>query len=137
MNAKEIAKLAQATLNGSMPFPEIAGKLIANDVEYYHVDYALGSFSFYSATGAVVTAPLVFEGLPPIAEHFDAAALKAAILDSQQHGQKFRAFCERAVKAGVQSYFAFLRGKRVIYFGRQGDQHTEWFPGARPSEVSQ
>ena len=137
MNAKDIAELAKATMNGSIPFPEIVGKLIANGVEYYHVDYALGSFSFYSATGAVVTAPLVFEGLPPIAEHFDAAALKAAILDSQQHGQKFRAFCERAVKAGVQSYFAFLRGKRVIYFGRQGDQHTEWFPGARPSEVSQ
>lgn len=34
--------------------------------------------------------------------------------------------------AGVQGYFAFLRGKRVTYIGRQGDQHTEWFPGAGP-----
>ena len=137
MNANQIAELAKATLNGSMPFPEIVGKLIANGVEYYHVDYALGAFSFYGATGAVVTTPLLFEGLSPISEHFDAAALKAAILDSQQHGQEFRAFCERAVKAGVQGYFAFLRGKRVTYLGRQGDQHTEWFPGARPSDVSQ
>lgn len=137
MNAKEIAKLAQATLNGSMPFPEIVGKLIANGVEYYHVDYAAGAFSFYSASGAVVPAPLLFKGLPQISEHFDAALLKAAILDSQQHGQTFRAFCERAVKAGVQGYFAFLRGKRVTYFGRQGDQHTEWFPGTRPSEASE
>lgn len=137
MNANEIAELAKVTLTGSMPFPEIVGKLLANGVEYYHVDYALGSFSFYSAMGAVVTSPLLFEDLSPISEHFDAAALKAAILDSQQHGQTFRAFCERAVKAGVQGYFAFLRGKRVIYLGRQGDQHTEWFPGARPSEVPQ
>jgi hypothetical protein len=30
-----------------------------------------------------------------------------------------------------QHYFAFLRGKRVTYFGRQGEEHTEWFPGAR------
>lgn len=51
MNANEIAELAKATVKGSMPFPEIVGKLIANGVEYYHVDYALGSFSFYSATG--------------------------------------------------------------------------------------
>ncbi|MBA5869039.1 MAG: DUF1398 domain-containing protein [Nitrospira sp. CR2.1] len=137
MNANEIAELAKATVKGSMPFPEIVGKLIANGVEYYHVDYALGSFSFYSATGAVVTAPLLIEGLPPISEHFDATLLRAAILDSQQHGQPFRAFCERAVKAGVQGYFAFLRGKRVTYFGRQGEQHTEWFPGAQPSEASQ
>lgn len=137
MNANEIGELAKATVKGSMPFPEIVGKLIANGVEYYHVDYALGSFSFYSATGAVVTAPLLLEGLPPISEHFDTALLKAAILDSQQHGQAFRVFCERALKAGVQGYFAFLRGKRVTYLGRQGDQHTEWFPGAQPGEVSQ
>ena len=137
MNANEIAALAKATMNGSMPFPEIVGKLIANGVEYYHVDYALGSFSFYDAMGAVVTAPLLFEDLSPISEHFDAAALKAAIFDSQQHGQTFRAFCERAVKAGAQGYFAFLRGKRVTYLGRQGDQHTEWFPGAQPRKVPQ
>ncbi len=137
LNANEIAALPKATMNGSMPFPEIVGKLIANGVEYYHVDYALGSFSFYDAMGAVVTAPLLFEDLSPISEHFDAAALKAAIFDSQQHGQTFRAFCERAVKAGVQGYFAFLRGKRVTYLGRQGDQHTEWFPGAQPRKVPQ
>ncbi|CAE6713521.1 MAG: DUF1398 family protein [Nitrospira sp.] len=135
MNANEIAELATATVKGSMPFPEIVGKLIANGVEYYHVDYALRPFSFYSATGAVVTAPLLLEGLPRISKRFDAALLKAAILDSQQHGQAFRAFCERAVTAGVHGYF--LRSKRVTYFGRQGDQHTEWFPGTRPSEVSE
>jgi hypothetical protein len=31
---------------------------------------------------------------------------------------------------GVQGYIAFLRGKRVTYWCRTGDQHTEWFPGA-------
>ena len=34
----------------------------------------------------------------------------------------------------VQGYFAFLRGKRVTYWGRGGDQHTEWFPGAAPAK---
>lgn len=135
LNANEIAALAKATLNGSMPFPEFVGKLLANGVEYYHVDYALGSF--YGAMGAVVTEPLLFEDLSPISEHFDAAALNAAILDSQQHGETFRAFCERAVKAGSQGYFAFLRGKRVTYLSRQGDQHTEWFPAAQPREMPQ
>ena len=110
MNANEIALLAKATLDGSMPFPEIVGKLISNDVEYYHVDYATRSFTFYSASGASVLAPIIFEGLPSISEDFDSAALKAAILDSQQHGQKFRAFCERAMQAGVQGYMAYLRG---------------------------
>ena len=137
MNADEIALLAKATQDGSMPFPEIVGKLISNDVESYHVNYATRSFTFYSASGAAVLAAIIFEGLPSIAEDFDVAALKAAILDSQQQGQKFRAFCGRAMQAGVQGYMAYLRGKRVTYFGRQGDQHTEWFPDARPNDVSQ
>ncbi len=61
-----------------------------------------------------------------------AEAMKANILDSQRNGQKYRDFTRRSIEAGVQGYFAFLRGQRVTYFGRQGDQHTEWFPGAAP-----
>ena len=132
MNADIVLEAARATLTGSLPFPEIVGKLMATGVEYYRVDYAALQMSFYSAAGGVVKAPLLFEGLPAIADDFEAAALRAAILDSQQNGQKFRQFSQRAMQAGVQSYVAFLRGKRVVYAGRQGDQHTEWFPGAKP-----
>jgi uncharacterized protein YbcV (DUF1398 family) len=99
MDANAVSSLAKATLDGSMPFPQIVGKLIAEGVEYYHVDYATNSFTFYSASGAFVTAPLLFEGLPSVAAEFDATALKAAIRDSQQNGQAFRAFCERAILA--------------------------------------
>jgi len=133
MDPHAISVLAGATLAGSMPFPEIVGKLIAQGVEYYHVDYATRSFTFYGE-GVFVTAPLAYEALPVVALAWDAPALKAAILDSQQHGQPFRTFCERAMRAGVQGYFAFLAGKRVVYMGRHGDQHVEWFPGAGPRE---
>ncbi len=135
MDADVVSSLAKTTVDGSMPFPRFVGKLIAEGVEYYHVDYAAHSFTFYSRAGSTVTAALPFEGLPSISDTFDATALKAAILDSQQHGQKFRAFCERTVRAGVKGYFTFLRGQRVIYLGRQDDQHVEWFPGARPSDA--
>lgn len=135
MNADVVRKMAEATLKGDMPFPEIVGNLIGEGVEYYHVDYVSRSFSFYSASGGVVVAPLVFEGLPEVASDFNVAELRTAILDSQQNGQKFREFCVRAMKSGVQSYFAFLRGQRVLYVGRQGDQHVEWFPGAKSGEA--
>jgi len=131
MDASEVARLARATLEGSMSFPEIVGSLISSGVEYYHVDPATCSFTFYGASGEAVVAPLPLN-LRPIAETFNGAEFKAAILDSQRHGQKFQAFCERATRAGVQGYIAFLRGQTVTYFGRQGDHHVEWFPGARP-----
>ncbi len=135
MDANLILKAAEATLTGSLPFPEIVQSLIENGVEYYFVDYASKTFTFYSHEGAVVQAPLTIGHLPAISENFDQQALKAAIVDSQQHNQKFRDFCQRAVRAGVQGYFAFLRGQRVTYIGRQGDQHTEWFPGANPQKT--
>jgi uncharacterized protein YbcV (DUF1398 family) len=134
MNAHNITALAKATLDGSMPFPDIVDQLMGNGVAYYRVDYVTCTMAFYSAAGTVVTAPITFEHLPLIANDFDAPALKAAIVDSQQHGQKFRVFCARAMQAGVHGYTAYLRGQRLVYFGHQGDQHVEWFPGAEPTQ---
>lgn len=115
-----------------MSFPEVVGQLLAGGVEYYHVDYVAMRKTFYGADGSVVATPIPYEGLPSVAADFDVAALRTDILDSQRNGQKYRDFTRRAMAAGTQGYFAFLRGKRVTYFGRQGDEHTEWFPGAKP-----
>lgn len=132
MNTALITAAAQATLAGGTPFPEIVRQLMEAGVEYYHVDYVGLRKTFYSGGGAVVVTAIPCEGLPAVAVDFDAAALRANILDSQQSGQSWRDFSVRAMQGGVQGYFAFLRGRRVTYFGRQGDQHTEWFPGAKP-----
>jgi uncharacterized protein YbcV (DUF1398 family) len=135
MNTEIVAEAARATLTGSIPFPEVVRRLIETGVECYHVDYVALRKSFYSATGEVVTTPINYEGLPPVAVNFNGAALRAAIVDSQRHGQHYRDFTRRAMEAGVQGYIAFLRGQRVTYWGRNGDQHTEWFPGAAPKNT--
>jgi len=133
MNTEVVTEAARAALEGSTPFPDIVRRLVETGVEYYHVDYVALQKRFYSAAGGVVTTPISYEGLPPVAADFNAAGLRAAILDSQRHGQHYRDFTRRAMGAGVQGYIAFLRGLRVTYWGRGGDQHTEWFPGSVPS----
>lgn len=135
MNTDLISNATRATLEGSMPFPEIVGQLIVAGVEFYHADYSAMQMTFYSDEGATVSTPILFEDMPLIPSRLDVAALKANIIDSQQNGQDFRGFTHRAMQAGVQSYFAFLKGRRVTYLGRLGDQHTEWFPGAKPSDA--
>ncbi len=130
MNTELIAAAARATHAGTAPFPEIVAQLIAAGVEFYHVDYLGLRTTYYDGDGAIAQTPMLYENLPSVAAEFDAAALRAAILDSQRNGQPHREFTRRAMGAGVQGYFAFLRGKRVTYLGRAGDQHTEWFPGA-------
>jgi uncharacterized protein YbcV (DUF1398 family) len=136
MNTELIKQAARAILDGTMSFPEVVGQLIEAGVEYYHVDYVGLRKTFYSASGELMMTTIDYEGLPPVAENFDVAAVCADILDSQRHGQKYRDFTRRAMAAGVQGYFAFLRGKRVTYLGRQGDQHTEWFPGTAPAKTA-
>ncbi len=116
MNTEIIASTTRATLAGTISFPDVVAALIATGVEYYHVDYAALRITFYNGDGAAIVMPILYEGLPPIAPDFQPDNLKAAILDSQCHGQKFRDFTHRAMSAGVQSYTAFLRGQRVTYF---------------------
>ena len=135
MNTEMILKAANGTLTGATPFPEVVSQLLAGGVEYYHVDFVGRRKTFYSAEGGMVLSAIPYEGLPPVAAEFDRVALRADILDSQQKNQPYREFTRRAMAAGVQGYLAFLRGKRVTYWGRGGDHHTEWFPGASPSET--
>lgn len=135
MDSRIIREAARATLDGTLPFPAVVGRLIEAGVEYYHVDYVGRAKHFYGPDGDCVVTAIDYEGLPPVAATFDASALRAAILDSQRNGQPYRAFTARAMAAGVQAYFAFLRGRRVTYLGRDGEQHTEWFPGAGPTST--
>lgn len=135
MKSEIVAEAARATLDGSIPFPEVVRRLMETGVEYYHVDYVALQKTFYSASGEIIKTPINYEWLPSISSDFNAVALRAAIFDSQQNGQHYRDFTRRAMSAGVQGYIAFLRGQRVTYWGRNGDQHIEWFPGAKPASA--
>lgn len=137
METDIIIGTARKTLAGTIPFPEVVSQLLNAGVEYYHVDYIGMKKTFYGHDGAAIVFPINYEGLPPVAADFDIAGLRADILDSQRKNQPYRDFTRRAMEAGVQCYFAFLRGKRVTYIGRQGNQHTEWFPNAQPAPFTE
>jgi len=135
MDISLIHETSRRTVDGTISYPEVVADLMRAGVESYLVDYVGRSSTYYAADGvsAPVVVPLKLSDLPAVAIDFDTAAVKAAILDSQRHGQHYRDFTHRVMRAGVQGYVAFLRGKRVTYFGRQGDQHIEWFPGTPPA----
>ena len=95
MDSKIILEAARGTLDGTLSFPEVVGQLLAAGVEYYHVDYVGLRKRFYSAEGEMMATSINYEGLPPVAPEFDAAALGANILDSQRHNQPYREFTRR------------------------------------------
>src|SRR5271167_3647896 len=101
MDTKLILEAAKGTLDGTLSFPEVVGKLLEAGVEYYHVDYVGMRKAFYGPNGDMVVTPITYEGLPPVAQELNIETLRAVILDSQRNGQKYRDFTRRAMEAGV------------------------------------
>jgi hypothetical protein len=67
MDSKLILEAARGTLDGSLSFPDVVGKLLAAGVEYYHVDYVGLRKRFYSAEGGMMATSINYEDLPPVA----------------------------------------------------------------------
>jgi uncharacterized protein YbcV (DUF1398 family) len=127
MSKQIIHELAIATQQGKMTFPDVVKGLLGAGVESYLVDFAVKQKTHYLADGTTYTVPIILDA-GPIAAEFNGAGLLAAIRGAQADTVRYPEFVKRSTVAGVIGYWAFLTGKRVIYFGRNGGQHIEEFP---------
>jgi uncharacterized protein YbcV (DUF1398 family) len=130
MNTQVIHDVLAETQAGQLIFPEVVRRLMDAGVESYVCDLASGAETFYTSDGGThvekMTLPVV-----PVAPEFSVDDVKAAIRGAQTDTIRYPEFMQRAAAAGVIAYWAFLSGRKVIYFGRKGESHTELFPGAR------
>ena len=131
--------LARTTLAGAeaetMTFPQSVQLLMEAGFDGYAVDFRRATRAYYLPDGDVVELAAAW---PPerVAEHFDAAAVKGVIREAQElvPGYTYRGFCAKAAAAGCAGYIVSLLGKRVLYYGRTGETHTEYFPGTQPAK---
>lgn len=127
MNKEAIHELSIATQQGKMAFPEVVKGLLEAGVESYLVDFATKQKTHYLTDGTTLMFPMSLNP-GPIAAEFDGDALVATIRGAQADSVRYPEFVKRSTAAGVIGYWAFLTGKKVIYFGRKGEQHIEEFP---------
>ena len=127
MSKQIIHELAIATQQGRMTFPQVVKGLLEAGVESYFVDFAAKQKTHYLADGTTHPVPMILAP-GPIAAEFDNVGLVAAIRRAQADTVRYPEFVKRSTAAGVIGYWAFLTGKKVIYFGRKGEQHIEEFP---------
>lgn len=130
MNTKLCKDMAQASIAGSLKFPEIVGKLIAEGMESYHVDFVRSENRYYMPNGESHVEPVDLEHAKA-AQKFSATQVEAAVRKSQAGKINYPQFVKEVLDAGCVYYITYLTGKRVTYFGREGDSHTEFFPGSR------
>jgi uncharacterized protein YbcV (DUF1398 family) len=125
--AKECAALSAA---GKIHFGEVVSRLITAGIERYHADYSRRENTYYTLDGASCVVPMEHE-CTPIAQDFSTSGIEAAVRQAQRGEIMYPQFTREVLAAGCVGYFVQITGKRVQYFGRDGEIHTEWFPGAQ------
>lgn len=125
-----VRECAALSASGVIPFGEIIQRLMAVGIERYHADYSRMETTFYAGDGSSCVVPIALDAAP-IAPTFSPSAVESAVHQSQRGAIKYPEFTRQALDAGCVGYFVQIAGRCVQYFGRRGEVHTEWFPGAR------
>ena|SRR5271165_5787230 len=125
--------LAHATLEGAeadtMTFPEAVRLLTEAGFDGYAVDFRHASRTYHLPNGETMELATALTPAP-VAARFDAGSVKEAIREAQAlvPGYTYEGFCAKVARAGCAGYVVSLLGKRVLYYGRTGETHTEYFP---------
>lgn len=130
MNIEVMRYALHASESGDLTFPQVIAALVAEGIEGYYKDLIRREVTYYLADGRTHAEPLTLP-TPPVPEAFSGEALVAAIRAAQSDEVRYPEFIVRAINAGTAAYRVFITGRRVLYFGRQGDTHTELFPTAK------
>jgi len=118
-----------ASDEGRVRFGEVVATLSAAGVERYHADLVRAEKTYYLPDGTSELVPNAEIAVAP-AQQFSASAVAQTIKAIQAGTIDYRTFCERVVSAGCVAYMVSIVGRRAVYYGRTGDSHVEWFPGA-------
>lgn len=116
-------------------FGEVVLKLIQAGVERYHADLLRGERTYYLPNGESEVVKGDAVAIVP-ALVFSASGVDAAVRAIQGGKIQYRAFCAQIAAAGCVGYMVSLAGQRAVYYGRSGDIHVEWFPGAKREKAA-
>lgn len=127
--SQTMRECAADALSGRRSFPEIVGLLAAVGVERYHADYSRQEITYYLPSGdsLVIATP---HSSHMTAREFSPSAVESAVRESQRNEHTYLDFIRKTMAAGCVGYFVQIAGRRVIYFGRNGENHVEHFPTA-------
>ena len=130
MNIEVMHRTYEETHAGKMTFPQVVGELMGAGVESYCADLVRGETTYYMPDGETHVERGTAHA-SAFGEEYSEAGLVAAIRGAQADAIRYPEFLRQARAAGTVAYRVFLTGRRVVYFGRQGEIHVEEFPGKK------
>lgn len=130
MDKTTIQSVIDRALEKAITFPEILATLQKEGVESYHVDFLRNEFRYYARNGESLATDvaLVHDGVAPA---FSTEKLEN-INKRVQSGQAwYPDLVKEGAAAGCAYYIVYLHGRKVRYFGRDGDEYIQYFPNSR------
>ncbi|MBK7931580.1 MAG: DUF1398 family protein [Bryobacterales bacterium] len=127
MRTDVVEQVLRESEAGEVVFPEVVRRLVEEGVESYFTDFVTGETTFYGGEGGTHRVGKGGGG-GSVAGVYSGEGVVAAIRAAQADQIRFPEFVRRAKAAGVAGYWAFLTGRKVVYFGRRGEMHVEEFP---------
>lgn len=130
MNESIIRPLLEKSLARQITFPEILSILAKEGVESYHVDFLRDECRYYAKDGKSFSLAVPFKH-GEISQNFSSQNLESINQRVQAGQATFADFVREGCSAGCAYYIVYLNGRKVRYFGRNGDEHTQHFPNPK------
>lgn len=130
MNESVVKPLLEKSLARQITFPEILSILVKEGVESYHVDFLRNECRYYSKDGGsfALNIPFKHDGVAPSFSQENLDSINQKV----QAGQAtFADFVKEGCAAGCAYYIVYINGRKVRYFGRNGDEHIQHFPNPK------
>lgn len=128
MDTNLIKQVHKKFTNNTLSFPDGIMQLIQAGVQFQYIDLIQLVTISYSVNNDYLIDNMVFDEKIYVESNFDIDIIQKAIRLSQEENLPFIEFCKMAAQAGCIGYHIFIYGKKVVYYGREGQSHIEFFP---------
>ena len=127
MNTQTLEQCMAASF-ADTPFPIVVGRLAEAGVTSYTADLVTLRKTYYNSGSQSHDETMPLTDAPPIAPAFDSARVAATVKAIQCQEIGYAEFLRRIMGAGCSHYQVFFKGRKAMYFGRDGEFYTEPFP---------
>lgn len=124
MEPEILRAAADQTLSNQKSFQDMCRKLLLAGIESVHFDLIANRMTCYTPEGRVFDEPFFFEG-PRVADVFSEESIIEDYKALLMHKLSLHEFFAFIMLAGATGFTIYLLGKKVLFFGRCGENHLE------------
>jgi uncharacterized protein YbcV (DUF1398 family) len=127
MNIKVAEECSKLSEEEKITFPEVISRLDKAGIESYIANMLMSNKIYYNQNEAHEV-HLNIKAERKVAAAFNRDNVVQALRDIQAQKIGYQEFLKRIMNAGVIYYLVFIKGRKAIYMGRNGEQYIEEFP---------